>query len=273
MPNILAASRDDDAGVRMAAMAALAQLARPEQAPEMIPGVLKALPGAERDAAERAVMAVCNRITDLDKRADPLLAAMAKLSADDNTALHSTLGRVGGAAALAVVERAIADKNPARHAAGIRALCNWPDATVAARLETLTETARNPSERAQLLKALIRVAALKDARTNAERLAVLKRAMTLSTTDEERNLVIRRARTIHTLESLRYVLPYLDKPELAQEACASIVELAHYKELREPNKAEFDRALDAAIRISKDPVVVDHAQRYKKGQTAERSAP
>jgi hypothetical protein len=239
----------------------------------MVPGVLKAAGGAERDAAERAVMTVCNRITDPTKRADPLLAAMAKLNADDNTALLSTLGRVGGPAALNVVEAAIADKIPRRHSAGIRALCNWPDATVAARLESMTETTRDPSERAQLLRALIRVAALHDERTNADRLALLERAMTLSTTEEERNLVIRRVRTIHTLESLRYVLAFLDKPELAQEACASIVELAHYKELREPNKAEFDRALDAAIRVSKDPVVVDHAQRYKKGQTAERSAP
>jgi HEAT repeat protein len=273
IPKILVAAKDNDAGVRSAAMAALAQLARPEDIPEMLPGVLKAAAGAERDAAERAIVAVCNRIADPNKRADSLLAAMSKFDADDNTPLLSTLGRVGGSAALNVVESAIADKNPRRHAAGIRALCNWPDATVAERLESITETARDQSERSQLLRALIRVAALHDQRTNGERLALLKRAMTLSTTDEERNLVIRRVRTIHTIESLRYASAYLDKPELAQEACASIVELAHYKELREPNKAEFDRALDAAIRLSKDPLVVDHAQRYKKGQTAERSAP
>ncbi len=97
--------------------------------------------------------------------------------------------------------------------------------------------------------------------------------MALATTDEERILVIRRVRTVHIIESLRYLLPFLDKAELAQEACSSIVELAHYKDLRDPNKAEFDRALDAVIRTSKDPVAVDHAQKYKNGQTAERAAP
>jgi hypothetical protein len=157
--------------------------------------------------------------------------------------------------------------------AGIRALCNWPDASVAAKLDGMTEAARDPGERTQLLRALIRVAALHDSRTNADRLALLKRSMSLATTEEERNLVIRRVRTVHTIESLHYLLPYLEKPERSQEAAASIVELAHYKELREPNKAEFDRALDAAIRVSKDPVVIDHARRYKKGQTAERAAP
>ncbi len=273
VPEILAASLDDNAAVRTAAMAALAQLAKPEHVPAILRGVLKAAPGEERAAAERAVAAVCDRIADPNKRAEAILGALPSFNTEDQTILLSPLGRVGGADALKVVEAAIADPNPRRHAAGIRALCNWPDASVAAKLEGMTEAARDPGERTQLLRALVRVAALRDARSSADRLALLKRCMSLATTDEERNLVVRRIRTVHTIESLRYLMADLDKPELAQEAAASIVELAHYKELREPNKAEFDRALDAAIRVSKDPVVVDHAQRYKKGQTAERAAP
>jgi HEAT repeat protein len=270
---ILAATLDDNAAVRTAAMAALAQLAKPEHVPAMLRGVLNAAPGEERAAAERAVAAVSDRIVEPKKRAEPILKALESFNPDDQTTLLSTLGRVGGTDALKVIESAIADSNPHRHAAGIRALCNWPDASVTAKLEAMTEAARDPSERSQLLRALIRVAALHDSRTGADRLALLKRSMSLAATDEERNLVIRRVRTVHTIESLHYLLPCLEKPELSQEAAASIVELAHYKELREPNKAEFDRALDAAIRVSKDPVVVDHAQRYKKGQTAERAAP
>lgn len=273
VPEILAASLDENAAVRAAAMAALAQLAKPEHVPAMLKGVLKAASGEERAAAERSTAAVSDRIADPDKRAEPILRALPSFNADDQATLLSTLGRVGGADALKVVEAAISDSNSRRHAAGIRALCNWPDASVAAKLAGMTEAARDPGERTQLLRALIRVGALHDTRTDAERLALLKHSMSLATTGEERNLVIRRVRTVHTIESLHYLLPYLDKPELAQEAAASIVELAHYKDLREPNKPEFDRALDAAIRVSKDPVVIDHAQRYKKGQTADRAAP
>ena len=79
--------------------------------------------------------------------------------------------------------------------------------------------------------------------------------------------MLKRVRAVRTIESLRFVAPYLDKPEFAQAACATVVELAHHRKLREPNKAEFDKALDAVIRISKDPGVVDRARRYKKGQT------
>jgi hypothetical protein len=117
------------------------------------------------------------------------------------------------------------------------------------------------------LRALMRVAVLSDNRPDAERLELLKKAMSLATNDEDRNLAIQRAKAIRTMESLHFVLPYLDKPENTQEACATIVELAHHRELREPNKAEFDKALDAVIRLSKDADLIDRAKRYKKGQT------
>ena len=118
-----------------------------------------------------------------------------------------------------------------------------------------------------LLRAADAVAVLHDKRSNTQRLDLLKTCMTLATHDDERNYVIKRAASVRTVDSLRYLLPYLEKPPLAQETCASIVELAHHRELRLPNEAEFAKALDAVIRICKDPGVVDHAQRYKQNKT------
>jgi len=268
VPSILAGSQDADAKVRMASMTALGQLAGPEHAADMLQGVLKAEPGAEREAAEKAVMFACNQTKDADKRAVPLLAAFAKLGEDDRTALLTALGRVGGPDALKVVQAAIADPHVQRSDAGIRALCNWPDASVADQLLDLAQTAKAANHRTSALRALIRVAALPDKRSDAERLDLLKKAMTLATRDDERNLVLKRARAIRTIESLRFAAPYMDKPKFAQEACATVVELAHHRGLREPNKAEFDKALDTVIAASKDADVVDLAKRYKKGQTA-----
>ena len=268
VPSILAAAQDDNPAVRMAAMTALGQLAGPEHLADMLKGVLKAEPGAEREAAEKAVMFVCNRTEDADKRAAPLLAAFAKLGEDDQTALLTTLGRVGGPAALKVVQAAIADTHAQRRDAGIRALCNWPDASVAGKLLDLAQTAKAANHRTSALRALIRVAALPDKRTDAEKLDLLKKAMTLATRDEERNLVLKRVRAVRTIESLRFAAPYMDQPKFAQEACATVVELAHHRGLREPNKAEFDKALDTVIAASKDADLVDLAKRYQKGQTA-----
>ncbi len=263
---ILPLAVEADPRVRAAAIDSLGKLAGPEHIPAMVQVVLQAEEGRQREAAEKAVMFACGRIADPQKQAEPLLAAIEGLSPADRAAILPTLGRVGGEAALPSVEAAIASRDPAAHEAGVRALCNWPDASVAARLIELAQADGDPEHRTALLRALVRIAPLPDGRTDAERLALLQKAMALCTRDAERALVLRRAAAIRTVETLRFLLPYLDTP-YAADACQAVVELAHHRTLREPNKAEFDRALDRVIETSKDATVIDRAGRYKKGQT------
>ncbi len=272
IPDILSLATDADPAVRAAAMTALGQLAGPEQIPGMVRGVLAAEPGREREAAEKCVMFVCNRITEPDERAEPLLAAIENLGESDKIAMLSTLGRVGGPAALKMIEAAIADSDPLRHETGLRALCNWPDASIAPRLIELANADEHASHRIAALRALIRVAPLPDDRTDEARLALLQKAMTMCTRDDERLLILDRARAIRTLATLHFIEPFMDQPAYAEQACLSIVELAHHRTLRQPNKAEFHRALDKVIATSKDSVVVDRANRYKKDQTWVRPA-
>jgi hypothetical protein len=267
VPAILDAAQEDDVAVRMTAMGVLGQLARPEHIPGMLKGLLKATPGAERDSAGIDVMLVCNRIADANKRANPLLAAWKALGPDERLAVLPTLGRVGGPAVLEIVAEAIADKDPQRHAAGIAAICLWPNASVAPRLIALARNESDADQRLLALRALIRVAALPDGRPDAQRLDLLKKAMAMATEEDDRNYVLKRAKAIRTIETLRFVVPYLSQPTFAQEACATVVELAHHRELREPNKAEFHRALDVVIRTSTDPGVVNRAKLYKQGKT------
>lgn len=271
-PELLGYVEDADVGVRTAAMTALGQLATSEHLPALIPGVLKAEPGREREAAEKCVALVCSRIESPDQRAVSLLEAMDNLKPDDRVALYSTLGRVGGASAERVIEAAIASENAVVHEAGVRALCNWPDASVANRLIELATGDKNESLRIPALRALIRVAPLSDQRTDEERLALLSKAMTLCTRDEERLLVLDKARNIRTMAALHFIIPYLAQPAYAEQACLSVVEMAHHRSLRHPNKAEFEKVLDQVIQTSKDPVVVDRANRYKKDQTWVRPA-
>ena len=268
IPDMVAVAVDDDASVRTAAMKALGTLAGPECVAGMVQGVLRAEPGREREAAEKAVRAACFRAEDPDRRAEPLLAVYKELEESDQTALLSTLGRVGGSDVLKIVEAAIGSSDERLHELGIRAVCNWPDASIAPRLTELATSDEHDPHKTSALRALIRVAVLKkDARTDTERVELLKKAMTMATHDRERHLVLDRARTVATMESLHFILPYMDEPAHAERACLSIVELAHRKELRQPNKAEFDQILDRVIATSKDAVVVDRAQRYQKDQT------
>lgn len=268
IPAFVAAALDAEPAMRMAGMAGLGQLASAEQIPDMLKAVLKADKGAEREAAEKAVMFVCERIEDPEKRAEPVLAVYEKASPADQLLLLSTVGRVGGKAALKVVEAAIADKNAKKADAGVRALCNWPDASVTPQLLELAEKAPQASQKTLALRAAIRVASLPDKRTAAEKLDLLKKIMKMAKRDEERNLVLKRAAALRSVDALKFVLPYVDQPAYAQQACLSVADLAHDRTLRQANKELFDPALDKVIAISKDPKVVGRAKAYKENKTA-----
>lgn len=272
IPVIFGTARDADPKVRLAAMTALSQLVELEHLGELFRTVLAAPSGAERDSAEKAVMLACKRLGDADKTSAPLLAEYERLPAGDQLALLSTLGRVGGKGARNTIEAAIASADSKQHDAGIKALCNWPDAAIAPRLIELHEHDDHPRHKAQTLAALIRVAPLPDKRSAAERLRLLQQVMGMCETDDDRNLVLKRARAIRTVETLRYLVPFMDQASFAQTACESVVELAHHRELRDAHKAEFHKALDKVIATSKDPIVIDRANRYKKSQTWVRPA-
>lgn len=267
VPALLDASRAEDAGLRAAALDALGRLASPEYVAQMLPLVLRAPNDAAREQAEKAIMFVSQRITETDKQADPLLAVMQPLGDADKTALLSALGRVGGPRALAVVEAALKDSDPARHAAGLRALCNWPNGSVAPKLYEVVRSAADESERRQALGALIRVAPLPDKRPDAQRLDMLQKAMPLCSEQRQQETILRRASAIRTMATLRFVASYLDDPKLQKIACETIVELAHHKELRQPHKAEFGPLLEKVMATSKDHTVVLRAQRYLEDRT------
>jgi len=219
-------------------------------------------------------MAVCARSQgDADQRAKPLLAAYKQSSADEQNILLTTVGRVGGSEALKIIEAAIASNDSAMHGLGIRAICNWPDATITSRLLELANADKHDSHRLSAFRAMIRVAPLDDeTRTDIERVELLKKAMSMATRYEEQFYILDRARTIHDIEALRFVAPYMEKPIYVERACLSVVELAHFRDVRTPSQEEFDKALDRVIELSKDEVVVDRARRYKIDETWYRPA-
>jgi HEAT repeat protein len=281
-PVFLEAAKDADAGVRIAALEALGQLAGPEGVARLAHLILDSKDALAREEAEKALMLVAQRDpkVKVDARALPLLKVMSGLGEKERMQLFPALGHIGGSPALKVIEAALADSDPVRRLLALQALCNWPDGSVAPQLVELVrgidDSLRNDDSprkldpsgvRKMLVDALIRVAPLPDKRPNKLRLAMLEKAMELSSSHEQRAMVLKRAPAILSLDTLHFVVPYMDQPEFTQLACKSVVELAHHKELRQPNKAEFDKALDRVLELSTDPEVVLRANHYKKDET------
>ncbi|HQU45038.1 MAG: hypothetical protein B7Z73_08195 [Planctomycetia bacterium 21-64-5] len=270
LPLFLTASVDDDARVRGAAMTALGQFGGPEQLAAMIPAVLKARKGGERDAAEKNVAAVCARIGTEEQRANALIAAINSVDAAQRDQLLSLIGRVGGKRLIAFVGDIATGPDAARRSLAIDALSKWPDASPADKLLEIAEKTTDAAQRERAFQGYVKLAATRDRRSDKERLDRMKQAMKAARTPQEQWLVINRCRTAYSVDALRFVLPYVGEAPFAQIACETIVELAHHREIRDPHKAEFDRALDQVIKVSADPVVIDRAQRYKRGETWQR---
>jgi HEAT repeat protein len=260
-------AQGEDAAVRKRAMRALQQLAEPDRIPLMVKGVLKAAKGTERDDAERAVVEVCNKILDAEKRPDAVLVVYQDAGQADRPALLPLLGRVGGAKALVLVRSALAGSDAAMAEGAVYALCNWPDRTVTDDLMKLVQEAKDANRKQMTFRALVRVNSLPTDGDNGSRLATLKKAMDLAYDNNDRKAVLQGLAFVKDIETLRCVVPYLDNKELSHEACKTVVELAHSKKLREPNQAEFVRALDRVIELCQktDKGLVERAKGYKQG--------
>jgi hypothetical protein len=240
----------------------LSNLAGPKDAAAMASAVLHAEKGAERDGAEKAVMLVCQQVPDAERRADPVIDILQKSSPADRAALLPLLGRIGGSAAKREIQQALNLGDTELYEAGVRAICNWPDASVAGQLLELSQNAKAAHHRLWALRAFIRVIALPGDLPDGEKLAMLKQAMQRAARDEERDLVLQRASAVRTVEALRFLIPYLDQPALAQTAGKSITELGRHKDLRDPNKAEFIPALERVLETNKDHGTLESARRY-----------
>jgi len=271
LPALVDAAVDADTDVRAAAMKALGGMGGPEQIPGMVAGLLASRTDGERSDADRAIVQVCKEHRSKDLAAAALLDQFRGAAPAAREVLLPTLARIGGPAVLEIVDGLIASPDAADRKLGLVALSRWPDATVKDRLLHLVAQAPTEEEREMLLGGLIRVAPLPNNSLDpAGKLALVEQTMALCRRDQDRGRLLERASAIRTVETLRYVLPYVDQPALAESACQSIVELAHQRTLRDGNKDEFMAALDKVLATTKNEEVADRAERYKLGKTWER---
>jgi HEAT repeat protein len=270
VPVLLQAARSDNAAIRGSAFDGLRTLAEPKNVPGMVLAMLQTARGKERDQAEQAIVAVCSQVAEPDKRAEPILALLGDQAKDRKADLLPLLGRLGGPQVLQLVQQALTSGNTELFEAGLTALCNWPDPSVSEELLKLAQGAKQPGDRLRALQAVIRINTTQPVdRPNEQRLtslAALKKAMELAGRAEERRAILQGIGFVRTLDTLRYVLPYLDDKDLNQSACKAVVELAHSRTLREPNQAEFNPVLDRVIGLCKDKGLVERARQYRQGR-------
>ena len=251
---------EDDSALRNDVVFVLVNLGDEKTLPAIVSLLLEVKDRQHRDRLETTYLQIAKQY---DNTVEPILAAMSDEAA--TVALLPVLGRMGGKAAETRIEKALSSANGELRAAGIRALCNWPDASLAEKLAGLAKGEKDQAVRISALRAYIRVVSLDSDRSDAKTLQMLQWAFGVAERAEEKNLVADRVSTVRTVETLRWLVKLLDDNDVAQEACRSIVDLAHHRDLRNPNRDEFVKALRRVVEVSKDPSTVSLAKGYIEG--------
>lgn len=266
VPVLLAEVASDDANIRRRAIAALGNVASPEDAGGMIKGLLAIKDAGERDEAARAVAAVCARTADESHQADPVLSAYDTASPSDQLLLLPVLGRIGGSRSLELVRAAVSSPDEARRASGHQALFHWPDSAVAPDLAKLAETTGDKDLKIRAVQELARVVVGPGSLSDDDRLALLTRGFNAASRNEDKRLILDRAREVHTFAAVKFAAAHMAEPRLASQAIATVVDLLHRDEIRKPNQAEADAILDQVIKLSKDKSLVERAKSFKSAK-------
>jgi len=200
-----------------------------------------------------------------DKARDMVLDLLESDDADAQAIAAGHVENLIGSGAMQTTPEAFAKMPASGQILLLSAMATTGDSSV---LAVVVEAAKSNDQNVKLaaLRAYVRVVTQPSDRPNSETLRMVKDAMDLATRADEKKLLLVRAANVRDVETLRWVVPYLDDPSLADAACEAVVELAHHRELRQPHKGEFDQALRKVIEICRDSVLVERAKRYLAGR-------
>ena len=256
---LLDSAKKEDCPNRLGYLQIAADVATKDNVKDMVEVMVLVPAGRDRDRAETIIAGVCRG------DAAPVIASRERMS----PVLFSLLGRIGGDQSRDIINQNLKSETAIIRDAALKGLCNWPNATAAADMMAVVENDAMPQNaQIQALRAYVRVISLPDDQigiriSSQNKLASLKKAMSLATRVDEKRLVIDRISAVRLPESVTFVLQYIDDDELAQNVCRTVAELAHQDGLRRSNKDVFVPAMEKVLEVSTDNGIKDRIRRYQ----------
>jgi HEAT repeat protein len=227
LPALVESTSHADAGVRVAAVAAIGVMGSDKQAPDLVKAVQKTQDAKERGAIEKALVGISSR----GKAACvPHLLPLAK---SDSAAvrvvgLHA-LAAAGGPEALAAVKAALGDKESGVQDEAVRTLSTWPNKWPEddAVLEPLVGLVKSQKKNHQILalRGVLQYLQGTKKLNDAAKMAKLDEVLPMIERPEEKRLAISVLGTIGTAGSLEKLSAYAGDKGLAEEASSAIVNL------------------------------------------------
>ena len=249
VPLLLKTAEDDNEAVRIESLDALGVLADSPTLPGLVKLLAAAPTAGQRTAAEKAVLATCQRSQDRDAAAAILLAALPGPNADAHCALLRVVARVPSDRSLEALRAARRDADAAVQDTAIRGLTDWPDARAIADMPEIARTAESLPHKVLALRGLVRMAALPGGREPAETAKLLGEALTLASRSEEKKMALAALGDVPHLAALELASGCLTDKELELEAATAVVKIAKRIQSNHPeqSKAAVQKIMDVCI--------------------------
>ncbi len=254
MPAFIKAAADADAATRLAAIGGIEALGDEKAIGVLLAIMDKPPTDADRDAAEKALLAVSGRATNKEAAAKSLAVALrgspvAPMAPGNALRLSclAALTRVGNAEALATVRGTLKDSDAAVQEAAVRAMTEWPDAAAADDLLAIAQNDPKETNQVLAIRGLVRVAGLADVPA-AKKVEVLTKTLAAAKRAEDKKLVLGAAGGVKSIEALRLVAPLLADNDLKEEAATAATRIA--KALPSPLPAEVRPVLEKVVQVT-----------------------
>ncbi|MGN1274012.1 MAG: HEAT repeat domain-containing protein [Thermoguttaceae bacterium] len=220
------------------------------------------------DAVSRAIGFIASKAENPEEPVTLVLRFLNESEGKETEEFHvkalPMLGRLGTGRVWGLIQDA-QKGTPALQAAAARAICNWPNAAHADLLWKMATESKEAADRQQALRAFIRVITIPSSVSPDVTLEKLQDAFRQAEDPAEMKFAVQRAAAIRTTRCVAWLASLLDCEVTSQEACASIVELAHHRFLRQPNKAFFEPILLEVEKVAKDKNIQVLAEKARMG--------
>ncbi|MBM4019529.1 MAG: hypothetical protein FJ288_14625 [Planctomycetes bacterium] len=223
-PAVTAAVSDADPAVRLEAVKALETIGDEKSLPALVAALAKAAGPEEPQALEKTILAVCGRAANKAACLQPVLAALAPAQMPAKGTLIKALGRIGGTQALGPVRAAVGDADPAVRESAVRALADWPDATVAPDLLAIARTDAKQTNQVLAIRGYLRLAGLPD-RPAPEKIKMCQEALAVVKRADEKKLVLGVLGDAATPEAFNMVAAMLDEKPVQEEAALAATKI------------------------------------------------
>jgi HEAT repeat protein len=267
---LLDLARSADPKVRLTAVRKAGELAGPGGAPDLLKLLLIAKSPEEISAAEQALSSSLNKADNKEQSANLVSGAWTVASVEQKKSLLNILTGIGGKSALEAVRTAVQSTEPAVRSSAIRALGSWNSVEAAPDLLRVAQSTSDPAERILALRSYLAVATDSDLKPET-RLEMCNSAAALVKGSEETKLLLSSLGSIENLDSLKLVQPFLNNPEVKEEAGAAILRIAD-KVLQSQNAKASAKAIEEALDgVSQSSVSAALKERAEKLKNTARS--